>query len=91
MSVNDLTSKLKELKELKLMADELADEITTIEDEIKCHMTKEGVNELIVDVFKVRYMSVTSNRFDSAAFKRTHEDLYRQYTKVTESKRFTIA
>ena len=35
MSANELTSKVRELKELKAMADELAAEITAIEDAIK--------------------------------------------------------
>lgn len=30
-------------------------------------------------------------RFDSVAFKKTHEELYKQYCKVTESRRFTVA
>ena len=39
MSANELTSKVRELKELKATADELAAEITAIEDEIKAEMT----------------------------------------------------
>ena len=91
MSKNEMTSKVRELKELKAMADELAAEITAIEDSIKADMTAQGVEELTVDVFTVRYKTVTSNRFDTTAFKKTHADLYAQYTKQTESRRFTVA
>ena len=90
MSANDLAAKIKELKELKRMAEELSDEIIAIEDTIKQHMTEQGVSKMTVDVFKVRWTSVTSSRFDSAAFKQTHGDLYKQYSKTTESRRFTI-
>ena len=44
-----------------------------------------------VDVFKIRYATVKSSRFDTAAFKKTHGDLYAQYTRQTETRRFTVA
>ncbi|HCG36156.1 MAG TPA: hypothetical protein DER23_07420 [Clostridiales bacterium] len=91
MSTIELTSKVRELKELKLMAEELATEITAIEDTIKSEMTAREIDELIVDVFKIRWTRVTSNRFDTTSFKKTHTDLYNQYTKTTESRRFSIA
>ncbi len=91
LNKNELISKVRELKELKQMADELAAEISSIEDELKAEMTAQNAEELTVDVFKLRYKTVISNRFDSKAFKATHEELYSQYTKQTETKRFTIS
>lgn len=91
MSANELTSKVRELKELKAFAEQIADEITAIEDTIKAEMTARNTEEMIVDVFKIRWTKMTSSRFDSAAFKKTHEDLYKQYTKQIESRRFSIA
>ncbi len=91
MSANELTSKVRELKELKAMAEELAAEITSIEDAIKAEMTARNTDEMTVNVFKIRWTRVTSNRFDTTAFKKTHADLYAQYTKQTESRRFSIA
>ena len=91
MSINEMTAKVRELKELKAMAEELAAEISSIEDSIKAEMTSQGVEEMTVDVFKVRYKTVKSNRFDSTAFKATHSDLYNQYLKQTEIRRFSVA
>jgi len=91
MSVNELTSKVKELKELKLMAEELAAEITAIEDTLKAEMTAKETDEIITGEYKVRWTKVTSNRFDTTSFKKTHADLYSQYTKTTETRRFSIA
>jgi len=91
MGTNELTTKLRELKELKAMAAELEAEIGSLEDEIKNHMTAAGTEEMIVDMFKVRYTTVQSSRFDTSAFKKTHADLYAQYTKQTTTKRFSIA
>lgn len=91
MSANELTAKVRELKELKAMADELSAEITAIEDAIKATMTERGVDELTVDVFKVRWSAVKSTRFDSTGFKKAMPELYDRFTKTTESRRFTIA
>lgn len=91
MSTNELTSKIRELKELKAMAEELAAEITAIEDVIKAEMTARDTEEMIIDVFKIRWTKVTSNRFDTTSFKKTHSELYNQYVKTTESRRFSIA
>ena len=91
MSANKLTSKVKELKELKMMAEEIAAEITTIEDAIKAEMIARETDELITSEYKIRWKKVVSNRFDTTAFKKTHADLYEQYTKATETRRFTVA
>lgn len=91
MSTNELTLKVRELKELKLMAEELQAEITAIEDSIKAEMTAQNTEELITGEYKIRWKKVTSNRFDSKSFKEAHSDLYNQYTKQTESRRFTVA
>jgi len=60
-------------------------------DELKAEMTARGVEEMTVSCFKLRYKEVKSSRFDSTAFKKTHADLYAQYSKETVSKRFSIA
>ena len=91
MNTAELTKQVRNLKELKQMKEELENEITAIEDSIKAEMTAQNVNELIVDVFKIRWMPVSSNRFDTTAFKKIYSDLYSQFTKVIETKRFTIA
>lgn len=91
MGTNELTAKVRELRELKAMQAELAAEIETIEDALKAEMTARGTEELLVDVFKVRWSTVNSKRFDSAAFKATHGELYAQYSKPTTTRRFSVA
>ena len=54
-------------------------------------MTARGVAEMLVDVFKVRWTKVLSKRFDTAAFKATHAELYGQYVKEVETRRFSVA
>jgi predicted phage-related endonuclease len=90
MTANELTKTVRDLKELKAMAADLTAEITTLEDHLKAEMTARGTDEMTVDVFKVRWTLVMSNRFDSNAFKATHASLYNQYSKPVETRRFSI-
>lgn len=91
MDNEELTAKVRELKELKIMEEELKAEITAIEDSIKAVMAAQDVTELKVDIFKIRWIPVVSNRFDTATFKKIYTDLYNQFTKTVETKRFSIA
>ena len=91
MSTIELTSKAKELKELKRMAEELAAEITAIEDTIKQEMTARATDELIMGEYKIRWKEVISNRFDTTTFKKMHTELYERFTKTTTTRRFTVA
>lgn len=87
MSINEMDSKIKELRR---MADELAGEIENITDSIKAHMDAEGVDAISGTDWKVTYKAVTSARFDSTAFKKAMPDLAEAFTKTTTSKRFCI-
>lgn len=91
MSTNEIESKIRELRELRRMADEIATEIETLQDAIKSEMTARNTDTLTGTDWKVTWKAVTSKRFDSAAFKKTHGELYEQYTKETTSRRFTLA
>ena len=91
MSANELTSKVRELKELKAMAEELQSEITTIEDAIKAELTARNTSEILVDVFKIRWTAYTSSRVDTTALKKELPDIAARYTRITESRRFSIA
>lgn len=91
MSVHEMDSKIKELRELRRMADELAAEIEAIQDSIKQEMTAREVDELSGSDWKVTWKLVKSRRFNSTAFKNTHADLYDQYCSETATRRFTVA
>lgn len=91
MDKKELIGKVRELKELKQMADELAGEITAIEDELKAEMTAQSTEEMTVDVFKVRWTTVKSSRLDTTALKKELPEIAERYTKTTESRRFTIS
>ena len=56
MSINEMDSKVKELRELRRMADELTAEIDSIQDAIKAHMDAEGVDTINGTDWKVTYL-----------------------------------
>ena len=91
MSINEMDSKVKELRELRRMADELAAEIDSIQDAIKAHMDAEGVDTLNGTDWEVTYKAVTSSRLDTTALKKALPDLTAQFTKTTTARRFCIA
>lgn len=91
MSINDMDSKIKELRELRRMAYELAVEMESITDSIKRHMDAEGVDTLNGTDWKVTYKAVTSSRLDTTALKKALPDLTAQFTKTTTARRFCIA
>ena len=91
MSTKEMTTKIHQLRKLIAKAESLAAEIETIKDEIKAEMTAQSVDELNGSDWKVTWKPVTSSRFDSAAFKNTHADLYGQYCKESTSRRFLMA
>ena len=91
MSTIELTTKIRELKELQLLIEEAESEAEAIKDIIKAHMTAENTDTLTVDIFKVRWTTVTSNRFDSAEFKKKYVDLYNAYTRQSITRRFSVA
>ena len=55
MSINEMDSKIKELRELRRMADELIAEMETIQDSIKAHMDAIGVDTINGTDWKVTY------------------------------------
>ena len=88
MSDHNMEPKVKELLELKRMKEELENEITALEDEIKNRMGDEET--LMAGAFKVTWTPYTTSRFDSARFKKDHAELAAAYTKTTMTRRFTV-
>ena len=91
MSINEMDAKIKELRELRRMADELAAEIDSITDSIKAHMDAEGVDTISGTDWKVTYKAVTSSRLDTSTLKKALPNLAQQFTKTTTGRRFCIA
>ena len=73
MSTNEMNFKVKELRELRRMREELDAEIAAAEDSIKAEMTARDVDTLAGDDWKITWRTVRGSRFDSAAFKKANQ------------------
>lgn len=82
---------VKEYKKLQAMIDELQEKSKEIKESIIKVMEEKQAEELKIDVYKVRYVTVVSNRFNVTDFKKSHTDLYNEYLKENMCKRFTVA
>lgn len=88
MSKYELETTMQELKELKIMREELDTELAALEDKIKAHMGE--AEEVTAGAHKATWKTVTSNRFDSTAFKKDRPDLAALYTKNVTVRRFSV-
>ena len=90
MSKTEIISKIEALKEWEALAAEAAAEIDALKDAIKKEMDTQGVEVLEAGQYIARFTLVLSNRFDTTTFKKEHGEMYKQYTKQTSSRRFSI-
>ena len=91
MSVNEIETKVAALQEWEAIAEEARAEAEALRDQIKAEMLERDTQELEAGRFIVRWTSVLSSRFDTTAFKKEHAEMYRQYTRQSSSRRFTVA
>lgn len=91
MGTIELDAKVKELRELRRMAEEIAAEIDGLTDTIKAEMTARGVDELSGTDWKASFKAVTSSRLDTAALKKALPDVAAAFTKQSSTRRFVLA
>lgn len=82
---------VKELRELKRLAEELQAEIDAAQDAIKAEMTAQAVDTLSGADWKVTWKEVTSSRLDTMALKKALPDVAQAFTKTTTTRRFCVA
>ena len=91
MSKTELITKIEALQEWERILEDAKAEAEALRDSIKEEMLRQETEELEAGAYVVRWTSVLSNRFDTTAFKKEHNDIYLRFTKQIQSKRFSIA
>ena len=86
----DVNAIMAELAQYTRMAEEIAATVDGLKDTIKKYMEENQLGTLTGDEHKATYKTVTSSRIDTAALKRNAPDIAEEYTKTTETKRFTF-
>ena len=87
----DINAIMEELAQYNRMAEEIAATVEGLKDQIKNYMVENGLDTLTGSEHKASYKTVIASRIDTAALKKGHPDIATQYTKTTETKRFTFA
>ena len=89
MSINELESKCRELRQLQALIDEAQAEAETIKDAIKAAMgNSESMN---AGEYKITWKSVTNSRIDTSALRRTLPEVAERFSKETTVRRFSVA
>ena len=91
MSIGELNLTAHDLMSVRAMIAELEAEAEALTDKIKAAMVERGGETLQGDGWKATWRNVTSNRFDSKAFKAAHADLYSQFSKPTTTTCFILS
>lgn len=86
-----IVSKIEQLEELEALIEEAKAEAEALKNELKEEMIKRNTEELSVGKYIVRWTEIISNRFDSTAFKKMFPQVYKDFTKPSVSRRFTVS
>ena len=89
MSMNELETKCRELRQLQALIEEAQAEAEAIKDAIKAHM---GDSETAyAGEYKITWKTVTASRIDTTALKKAMPDVAQAFTRETTTRRFIVA
>ena len=90
MTRTEIITKIEALTEWETIIEEAKAEAEALRDSLKAEMLEQNTEELEAGIYIIRWTSVLSQRFDTTAFKKSHADMYKEYTKQVSSRRFSI-
>lgn len=88
MNINET---MRELAQYTRLQEEAAAMVEALKDQLKQYMNENQLETLAGDEHKATYKTVTSSRIDTSALKKALPEVAAEYTRTTESKRFTFA
>ena len=91
MSRNEIAAKIETLQEWEALMEEAKAEVETLRDSIKQEMLESDTEELSAGQYIIRWTSVLTQRFDTTSFKKAHSELYKEFLRQSESRRFSIS
>ena len=90
MTKKEIIAQIELMNEWERVIEEAKAEVEAIKDSIKAEMLEQQTEELEAGAYIIRWTSVLANRFDSTAFKKEYNELYKRFTKQISSRRFSI-
>ena len=89
MSINEMESKARELRQLQSLIEEAQAEAEALKDAIKAAM---GDSESVqAGEYRITWRAVTSARIDTSALRKALPDVAERFTKETTVRRFVVA
>lgn len=88
MTTQELTTKIKLIRELRSLIDEAGAELEALQDEIKEHMG--AAEELHAGEYKITWKPVTSSRLDTKALQIAAPELAARFTRAVTVRRFCV-
>lgn len=82
---------MRELAQYTRLQEETAAIIDGLKDELKAIMQERNTDTLTGTEHKASYKAVVSSRIDTTAIKKELPEIAKQYTRTTETRRFTFA
>lgn len=89
MSISEIEIKVRELRQLQVLIEEVQAEAEAIKDALKAHMG--ASEELLAGEYKVTWKAVTSSRLDTAALRKAIPDVAAAFTRTVSTRRFCVA
>lgn len=89
MSISEIESKVRELRQLQALIEEAQGEAEAIKDAIKAIMGPS--EELQAGEYKITWKVVTASRLDTAALRKAIPDVAAAFTRTTTTRRFCVA
>ena len=89
MSISEMESKARELRQLQVLIEEAQQDAEAIKDAIKAAMG--DAEEIRAGEYRITWKPVTSSRIDTTALKKALPDLAAQFTKTSTVRRFSVA
>lgn len=91
MSTQNINDIMAQLAQYQRIAEETADIIDGLKDELKGYMVKNGLDTLTGDEHKATYKAVESSRIDTRALRKELPEIADRYTTTSQAMRFTFA
>lgn len=89
MSISEIESKCRELRQLQNLIAEAEQEAEAIKDTLKAHMGDS--EELFTGEYMVTWRPVKSSRLDTTALRKALPEVAERFTKTTTTRRFCVA
>ena len=89
MSINELESKARELRQLQELIEEAQQEAEALKDAIKAAMG--DAETITAGEYKITWKSVTTARIDTSALKKALPEVAAAFTRETTVRRFCVA